>query len=191
MPPEPPKPSRTRPDLPALKRPESEPPSTPHRDSTSPPKWEIEKSLQVMRETIEANAALREEVATLQGVLDRERKRTTDLSEELESFRRRSKADDEVRDDRLTRLHRRDEELAERMEIISRPKTEATAATTAAGVINLMRNSELRWKALIILGLIILAVLQLLGVHIPRVEPTENVPIPIVAPAGTGYAGRP
>jgi len=184
--------------LPALRRPESEPPSTPHRDSTSPPKWEIEKSLQVMRETIEANAALREEVATLQGVLERERKRTTDLSEELELFRRRSKADDEIRDDRLTRLHKRNEELAEqadelaeRVDNINRPKTVAQAASTTAMVINLARNSELRWKALIVFGMIVLGILQLLGVHLPHVEPTDNIPIPVVAPAGTGYAGKP
>jgi len=149
--------------------------------------------LGILKQTAETNEALRETILALQDNLERERKRTSDLVEELESFKRRSKADDEVRDDRLQRLHKRDEELAERIDLINRPKTEAAAASTTATVINAARKRETLEKLAYVVALILLAIWNLISGKGPSAhsEPTAAVPIATVPSAGTGFAGRP
>jgi hypothetical protein len=136
---------------------------------------------------------LRETIQTLQDNLERERKRTSDLVDEIELFKRRSKADDEVRDDRLQRLHKRDEELAERLDAINRPKTEAAAASTTATLLNAARKRETLEKLAYVLALILLAIWNLVSGKGPAAHsaPTVAVPIATTPPAGTGFAGRP
>jgi ribosomal protein S21 len=190
-------PKPTRPDLPAA-RPPSSPPV--HHDSSRPADWEKRafdaalEQVKTYREQLEVEADAREaELTALREEFGRVQERNDQLEDELRNFKRSSLEDDYARDARLREAQRDLTVLAERVEKLNRPLTEATGAAGAATVINAARKKELLEKAAYVLALVLLALWNLVAGRGPAAhsDPTEAVPVPRVQPAGTGFAGRP
>jgi hypothetical protein len=144
-----------------------------------------------VRDALVKSETLEETVDELRDNLTKERKRTTELEDELVKFQRRSREDDDMRDRALADAKRDIRELAERVAVINKPRTEADGAAGAATVINAARKRETWFEVAKWVAIVIVYILTLLGVRLPKGEPTEAIPVPTVRPAGTGPFGTP
>jgi len=116
--------------------------------------------------------------------LDIERQKTARLEDDLLSFQRRSREDDEGRDQEIRRAKREIQALADRVDEINKPRTQAqareaadvTAATTTTETINTAFRWEPLKKAAIVLALAILYLLHFLGIALPKTEPNVSLP---------------
>ncbi len=154
------------------------------------------------RETIREKAHSAE-VGGLRSTIDGLKTKLDKKDEELEWFREKYEREDEDRDARLERLEdwkkkeadpwisRVAKAAAPEVAEINKPQTEADGATAAATMINKVRKTESLKQVAYFVGLVLLALAQLLGWRIPDTKPNVEIPDIHPPPAGTGFAGRP